>query len=86
MFNAHPKVKRTALVGVGLNPVLCLELEPGTAPSDELKKEILRLAGRPEFTKDVKDILFHPSFPVDTRHNAKINREALAIWAGRQLS
>ncbi len=86
VFNAHPKVKRTALVGVGLNPVLCVELEPGTAPSDELKKQILNLTGRPEFTKDIKDVLFHPGFPVDTRHNAKINREALSIWAGRQLS
>lgn len=86
VFNAHPKVKRTALVGVGLNPVLCVELEPGTQPTDDLKNEILDIPGRPEFTRDIKDILFHPSFPVDTRHNAKINREALAVWAGRKLS
>jgi acyl-CoA synthetase (AMP-forming)/AMP-acid ligase II len=86
VFNAHPKVKRSALVGVGLNPVLCVELEPGTDPTDALKNDILNLPGRPEFTKDIKDILFHPSFPVDTRHNAKINREALAVWAGRKLS
>jgi acyl-CoA synthetase (AMP-forming)/AMP-acid ligase II len=32
-----------------------------------------------------KSILFHPSLPVDVRHNAKINREALAIWAYEQL-
>ncbi len=86
VFNAHPKVKRTALVGVGLNPVLCVELEPGTNPSDALKNEILNLAGRPEFTQDIKDLLFHPGFPVDTRHNAKINRDALAVWAGARLS
>ena len=86
VFNANPKVKRTALVGVGLNPVLCVELESGTAPSDALKNEILHLPGRPEFAQDVKAILFHPAFPVDTRHNAKINREKLAIWAGRRLA
>jgi len=86
VFNAHPKVKRTALVGVGLNPVLCVELEPGAAPTDELKNEILNLSGRPAFTQDIKDLLFHPSFPVDTRHNAKINREALAVWAASRLS
>jgi len=86
VFNAHPKVKRTALVGVGLNPVLCVELEPDIEPTDELKNDILNLPGRPDFTKDIKDILFHPSFPVDTRHNAKINREALAVWAGRRLA
>jgi acyl-CoA synthetase (AMP-forming)/AMP-acid ligase II len=30
-------------------------------------------------------VLFHKSLPVDARHNAKINREALAVWAARQL-
>ncbi|MDO8629714.1 MAG: fatty acid CoA ligase family protein [Phycisphaerales bacterium] len=29
-------------------------------------------------------ILFHRSLPVDIRHNAKINRERLAVWATRQ--
>lgn len=86
VFNAHPKIKRSALVGVGGIPVLCVELEAGIAPSEALKNEILDLPGRPAFTRDIKDVLFHPSFPVDTRHNAKINREALSIWAGRQLS
>lgn len=86
VFNAHPKVKRTALVGVGLIPVLCVELEPGADPTDALKNDILNLPGRPEFTRDIKDVLFHPAFPVDTRHNAKINREALAVWAAGKLS
>ena len=86
VFNAHPQIKRTALVGVGLNPVLCVELEAGTAPSDALKRNILNLAQSSSLTQDIKDILFHPGFPVDTRHNSKINREELAIWAGRQLS
>ena len=30
-------------------------------------------------------ILFHPSFPVDIRHNSKIFREKLAVWAARKL-
>jgi len=29
-------------------------------------------------------VLFHPEFPVDMRHNAKIFREKLALWAERQ--
>jgi acyl-CoA synthetase (AMP-forming)/AMP-acid ligase II len=29
-------------------------------------------------------ILFHPSLPVDIRHNSKINREALGVWAARR--
>ena len=27
---------------------------------------------------------FHPEFPVDVRHNAKIFREKLAVWAAHQ--
>jgi hypothetical protein len=30
-------------------------------------------------------VLFHPSFPVDIRHNAKIFREKLAVWAARRV-
>jgi hypothetical protein len=30
-------------------------------------------------------VLFHPAFPVDIRHNAKIFREKLAVWASRKV-
>jgi olefin beta-lactone synthetase len=36
-------------------------------------------------TAKVETFLFHPGFPVDIRHNAKIGREQLALWAARQL-
>ena len=36
-------------------------------------------------TNDIKHILFCRAFPVDIRHNAKINRETLTIWAKKQL-
>jgi hypothetical protein len=29
--------------------------------------------------------LIHPRFPVDVRHNAKIFREKLAVWAAEQV-
>ena len=29
--------------------------------------------------------LRHPKFPVDIRHNAKIGREKLAVWAATRL-
>jgi hypothetical protein len=35
-------------------------------------------------TRQVKRVLFHKGFPVDARHNAKIDREALARWAVTQ--
>jgi len=42
-------------------------------------------AGQPH-TKEIKTVLFHPAFPMDIRHNAKIFREKLAQWAARKLS
>lgn len=92
VFNAHPAVYRTALVGVTRNgitePALCVEREKEiTVPSDEdLCRELLTLGAKHSHTKSIRLILFHPSFPVDTRHNAKIFREKLAVWAAERLS
>ena len=34
-----------------------------------------------DFTLRISHFLFHPAFPVDIRHNAKIFSEKLAEWA-----
>lgn len=92
IFNNHPQVLRSALVGIGpipkQKPVICLELNHGNKSSnkDKIKKELLELALQNELTKDIKTILFHPAFPVDIRHNSKIFREKLAVWAARKLN
>ena len=91
VFNCHPRVFRTALVGVGKpgnqHPVLCVELEKGAPKRDQqqIRTELLALGARYPHTADVRDILFHPAFPVDIRHNAKIFREKLAVWAEGKL-
>lgn len=86
IFNTHPKVFRTALVGVKKQPVLCVELEPESQneSAEKIKKELLEIGAQHEITKAIKDIHFHPAFPVDIRHNAKIFREKLALWAQGQ--
>ncbi len=85
VFNRHPGVRRTALVGIGpagrQTPVLCVQLERGVIESGLLTKGLLELGAAHERTKDIKTILYHPGFPVDIRHNAKISREILAAWA-----
>jgi acyl-CoA synthetase (AMP-forming)/AMP-acid ligase II len=92
VFNAHPAVYRTALVGIARNgvtePVLCVEREKDiTSPGDEeLRRELLALGERHPHTRAIQTILFHSSFPVDIRHNAKIFREKLAVWAAERLS
>jgi acyl-CoA synthetase (AMP-forming)/AMP-acid ligase II len=87
IFNQHPAVKRSALVGVGRvprqKPVVCIELKDGgrDADPDTVKKELLNTAAKHPMTEDIKTVLFPKSFPVDVRHNAKIFREQLAEWA-----
>ncbi|MBI5239441.1 MAG: AMP-binding protein [Elusimicrobia bacterium] len=84
VFNQHPAVRRSALVGVPSGPVLCVELERG-ADEARVRRELLETARRFEHTKAIRTVLFHPAFPVDIRHNAKISREKLAVWAQRRI-
>ncbi|UFS70035.1 AMP-binding protein [Geomonas sp. RF6] len=90
VFNTHPMVFRTALVGIGpkgeQRPVLCVELEKGVqAERKVLEQELLAIAKEHIHTHAIETILFHPAFPVDIRHNAKIFREKLAVWAARRV-
>jgi acyl-CoA synthetase (AMP-forming)/AMP-acid ligase II len=91
VFNTHPKVFRTALVGVGRmgsqQAVLCVELDTkaATAEQEQIRNELLELGSRYPHTTGISEILFHPAFPVDIRHNAKIFREKLALWATGKL-
>jgi acyl-CoA synthetase (AMP-forming)/AMP-acid ligase II len=91
VFNTHPEVYRTALVGIGAQgnqqPVLCVELEKGVkrGERERVRRELLELAEQYPHTTVVREILYHPAFPVDIRHNAKIFREKLARWAAGRL-
>ncbi len=96
IFNSHPGVFRSALVGVtragSVQPVLCVERESGhqtngnrRAIEKRMIEELLDLGSRFEKTRPIQTILFHSNFPVDIRHNSKIFREKLAIWAMKKL-
>ena len=56
-----------------------------TMTNEVLAKDLLEIGAGFEHTRGVKTILFHPRFPVDIRHNSKIFREKLAVWAARRL-
>lgn len=95
IFNQHSEIYRSALVGIGdresrrQKPVIVCEPESGRFPEapaaeSKLKSELLEIAAANPLTETITDILFHRSLPVDTRHNVKINREELAIWAAAQ--
>jgi len=89
IFNEHPRVRRSALVGVGplgkQQPVIVVELQAPIRDQTTLMNELRQLARANQLTESIELFLIHPEFPVDIRHNAKIFREKLADWACRKL-
>ncbi|MCH7726950.1 MAG: AMP-binding protein [Planctomycetes bacterium] len=94
IFNTHPDVYRSALVGVGApgkqRPVVIAETWPECRPTSRrarqrLREDLLDVASSHRLTENIQDVLLHPSLPVDIRHNAKISREKLSVWAAKQL-
>lgn len=91
IFNQHPEVFRSALVGVNHTPVIVIEPHDKNILSSQKKKEKLRMelltiAKRRPLTENIETILFFSPFPVDIRHNSKIIREKLAHWAKGKLT
>ncbi|GAB4172943.1 MAG: olefin beta-lactone synthetase OleC [Wenzhouxiangellaceae bacterium] len=88
IVNAVDGVYRSALVGIGpsgrMRPVVIVEPESGVRP-DALRLPILERLQRYLPDGRIDTVLFHPSLPVDIRHNAKIRRPQLAEWAARRL-
>ncbi|WP_206862055.1 olefin beta-lactone synthetase [Lysobacter changpingensis] len=91
VFNTHADVRRTALVGVGpmgaQRPVLCVELANGNDDREwpRIERELRDIGSRHAHTARIDTFLRHPKFPVDIRHNAKIGREKLAVWAAGRV-
>ena len=94
IFNQHPDVFRSALVGIGpaglQRPVIVVEPHSDKFPSTagmtaRLTDELLKLGAANPLTAGVTSVLFHRAFPVDVRHNVKISRDKLALWAAKLL-
>jgi len=91
IFNQHPDLLRSAVVGVGTKgrqvPVLCIEVIGKLSPVDteRVHFDLLQLAQAHPITKSIRTVLYHPGFPVDIRHNSKIGREELAEWAATKM-
>ena len=94
IINTHPQIYRSALVGLGAagkhRPVMICEPNPEHWPTsktneNKLLAEIKSLAGRFWQTNSIDDFLLHRSLPVDIRHNSKIFREQLRVWAEQKI-
>jgi len=92
IFNQHPSVYRSALVGIPAKntnhqkPTMVIEpwktdsqIKPVTA--SVLKAQLLELAKSNPITSEITDIHIYPkALPTDIRHNSKIFREKLVPW------
>lgn len=94
IFNRHEKIYRSALVGVGppgtQRPAIIAEPWPehwprSQAEQEQLIAELKTLGKQFPHTAGIDTVFLMDSLPVDIRHNAKIFREKLAVWAARQL-
>lgn len=91
IFRGEPGVARCALVGLGERPrqIPAMVIEPenhslSAAEKTALVQRLRHRASKNPVTRMIDRFYFHPSFPVDVRHNAKIHRLTLAKWAARQ--
>ena len=93
IFNTDERIARSALAGYP-DPehsgcrIPVIYLEPKNWPnSEEEKKQLLdsmrALAQSSPLTRSISDLRLLRSFPVDIRHNAKINREKLSAMAAQ---
>lgn len=94
IINHHPDVARSALVGIAdpVHPgaqqaVMIVEpVKDGRINQERLLASVRELAAASPLTASIRFFLVHPDFPVDIRHNAKIFREKLSVWAEKQLA
>jgi acyl-CoA synthetase (AMP-forming)/AMP-acid ligase II/pimeloyl-ACP methyl ester carboxylesterase len=87
VFDRHPGVRRTALIAVEGRPALVVEPRSrrlGAEARRRLAGELRALGAADPVTAAIRRFYFHDSFPVDARHNAKIYRDRLAVWAATQ--
>lgn len=87
VYNVHPDVRRTALLGFGprgsQKPAIAVEAKPERRPRDSAARRALagqlrQLATSNPGSPDIRVFYFVDEFPVDVRHNAKIHRLRLA--------
>jgi acyl-CoA synthetase (AMP-forming)/AMP-acid ligase II len=90
-FNLHPDVKRTALIRLGTSttfkPALAIERKDHKTRLSPVEcktflSELKQLALGSEDSRDIGDFFLVKEFPVDVRHNIKIDR----ILLGKVIS
>ncbi len=65
-------------------PVMIVELH-NKKTDNEIFSDLKQMGLQNDLTSGIEHFLIHPAFPVDIRHNAKIFREKLSLWAADEL-
>jgi acyl-CoA synthetase (AMP-forming)/AMP-acid ligase II len=91
IFNQHPEIKRTALIGpltnqrdksaAGLVIETINQKNLTTKEKQKIIDELKELGSKHHKTKEIQAFYFCKAFPVDVRHNIKIDRNLLTSWA-----
>jgi len=90
IFNQHHTIRRTALIKLIVNdkvvPALAIETHnKDKKMTDSFLRELTVLKNSEYFTSEINHFFLYPGFPVDVRHNIKIDRTKLSHWAQKQI-
>jgi acyl-CoA synthetase (AMP-forming)/AMP-acid ligase II len=90
VINQHPKVFRSAIVPIPTGPAIIIErtdkkIELDPPAFHQFKMEVLRLLKQSDIKSEFQEIYLRKDFPVDARHNIKIDRKLLATWATKHF-
>jgi acyl-CoA synthetase (AMP-forming)/AMP-acid ligase II len=88
-FNRHPLISRVALVKLNsqneIRPGLVIERFDGeTRGTEEFFHEVRDLSLKGSASENIHDYFLHPGFPVDVRHNIKVDQLKLGSWASKR--
>lgn len=90
IFNQHAKIRRSALIKLNINgkscPGLVIErFDKSTVLTQDFFDELNIIRDSFSFTRPVEHFFLHHDFPVDVRHNIKIDRIELSHWAQKRI-
>ena len=94
IVNANPEIYRSALIGTGergsQTPMVIIEpwrkeMRPRKLRNDELPEAVLaQLQSNPRSQAVERVVVYPTKLPTDIRHNSKIFREKLTVWANKK--
>lgn len=88
-YNEHPEVNRSALVklerdGVVSAGIVIERKDRAVEANPSFFHDLSQITLKNKLEGKISEIFLYPSFPVDVRHNIKIDRQKLSLWASER--